>query len=158
MLIHKQQCVEIQKIQKCRYMRNSEKTGFINSFIIEWKETSLYYNVGWNKLWQHDFHVNNKLTSLRPVNCHCRTSAYLPLAVHAPQSAFLLLFRETYLQFFLTLFWQNIFSKEVWRNVKSDMVRVFPVLSVLWYTLYHSPKRFIRCSDIAHFIMRKSPY
>ncbi len=62
--------------------------------------------------------------------------------------------RTMNLQFFLILFWQNLFSKEVWMNVKYRLIRPIPVRNVFWYTLCHSPKKLVPRSDIAPFIMQ----
>ena len=65
---------------------------------------------------------------------------------------------ENELQFFLTLFWQNIFAKEMWMDVKSDVMKPVSGWAAPWHTLYRSPKKFIRRCDIARFAVRLSPF
>ena len=65
---------------------------------------------------------------------------------------------ENELQFFLTLFWQNIFVKEMWMDVKSGAMKPVSGWTTLWYTLYRSPKKSVSFYDIARFAVRLSPF
>ena len=93
-------------------------------------------------------HYCKRDPSFRPVRKNIRVP-FLHLA-----SPFLTEKRNMYLQFFLTKFWQNIFAKEMWRNVKSSIMKAVPPQTASWYTLNHSPKILIPLSDIAHFAVR----
>ena len=62
----------------------------------------------------------------------------------------------TDLQFFLTKFWQNIFAKEMWRNVKTIVSEAIWGFIVFRYTPNRSPEKSISLSDIAYFAVRLS--
>jgi len=62
------------------------------------------------------------------------------------------------LRFFSTNFWQNIFSKEMWRNVKPGVIKPVSARTIFWYTPYRSQVKFISPSDKANFVVRLSTY